>query len=65
MPAELDTMNRFGVSVYGDELAILMPRRPVFMLTHDDALLLAAYLVALSRHGRERFLEVLEAVENA
>ena len=62
MPAELDTMNRFGVSVYGDGLAILNPPR---VLTHDDALLLAAYLVALSRHGRERFLEVLEAVENA
>lgn len=58
----LDVMNRFVVAATGDGHVLIMhpPRGPI---SSDDALLLAAWLVAVSLEPRERFLEVLDAVE--
>lgn len=61
---DVDTTNKFVVSVLGNGSVVILapPRGP---LSQDDALLLAAYLVALAAAPRERFLEILHAVENA
>jgi hypothetical protein len=63
---EIDTFNKFGVGVRGDELVFL---RPVpRQLTRADALLLAAFIVALAGRAPEgggpTFADVLLAVEN-
>lgn len=67
---EIETFNKFMVSVTGPEIHILNPsagtgaiRHPM-RLTHDDALLLAAYLVSLAYSAKHEFKEVLAAVEN-
>lgn len=57
----IDTMNKFLVGARGDKIVI---GAPTSALTQDDARLLAAYLVALTADGRDKFLEVLTAVEN-
>ena len=73
----VDTLNKFCVAVKGDHVLILnlplsyyrsegsiMPEFPVSApLTHEEALSLAAWLVAVTGK-RERFLELLHAVEN-
>jgi hypothetical protein len=56
-----DTTNRFMVSMRGDGL--LVPIRPVQILTKDDALNLAAWLVAMADDNDE-FPVLLEAVRN-
>jgi len=63
MMMEIDTLNRFMVSVTGaGAVRILMPPRG--QLDKEAALNLAAYLVALSDPTRERFEEVFEAITN-
>lgn len=61
MPEEIDTLNKFVVCRLGDDLVIM---RPHSQLSDADALLLAAYLVALAEGGREAFDKVYEAVCN-
>ena len=60
MAGEIDTTNRFFVGVQGDAVVLL---RPVQRLSKDDALNLAAYLVALTDMNNE-FPAILEAVRN-
>jgi hypothetical protein len=60
--APIDTTNKFLVSDYRDQVVLLNPPVPRQMLSIDDALLLAAWLVAIAGE-RKRFLEVLAAVE--
>jgi hypothetical protein len=59
---EIDTANKFMVACQGDKVAIMNPPRG--LLSQDEALALAAWLVALSFAERSRFDEVLNAVEN-
>lgn len=65
MPQAIDVFNKFLVSSSGDDVVFLspVPRR----LTHAEALLLAAYIVAIAvpRDGEPSFDEVLKAVLNA
>ena len=59
----IDTLNKFLVSVRGGCITIM--RTPDYGLTPDEALVLAAYLVALAEpNASHRFSEVLEAVRN-
>lgn len=63
---EIDTCNKFGVGTLGDDIVILLPVPR--QLTRADALLLAAWLVALvgdvGQEGELTFEDVLTAVEN-
>ncbi len=57
----IDTANHFAVGVNGDKLVIL---RPILgPLTKDEALNLAAWLVALCNVNNRDFLEKLDAIE--
>lgn len=60
MPAEVDTLNRSMVAVRGDEIIIM---RPLGVYTKEQALVLAATIVALVGDD-ERWHEVLAAVCN-
>ena len=55
----IDASNAFLVGGRGDRIVIGLHKRE---LTHDEALTLAAWLVALTGK-REAFLELLDAVE--
>lgn len=57
---EIDTFNKFLVGMKGDNVTIM---RMSPLMTKQDALLLAAYLVALADDDNE-FAEVLKAVQN-
>lgn len=65
---EIDTFNKFMVAAHGDGIILLNGPRPGTLLSMQDALLLAAYLVALTesseKGGRETFDKVYEAVCN-
>ena len=60
----IETLNKFLVGVRGDEIVIMNPPRT--LISKEDALLLAAYLVAMAdtSEGHEQFERVLEAVES-
>jgi hypothetical protein len=58
----IDTFNKFLVGMRGETIIIGMPPRTP--LVREEALLLAAYLVALADPSGERFRRVLEAVED-
>jgi len=62
---EIDTANRFLIGVLGPDVVFMkpVPQR----LSADDALLLAAHLVAMAEVQRptHRFEDVLKAVQNA
>lgn len=62
-----DTLNKFAVSSTGDQVVVLMPVHGR-ALSPQDALILAAWLVALAEpslpDGAPRFAEVLEAVRS-
>ena len=61
--SEIDTTNKFMVAVQADNVVVLRPLPKVF--TPDDAMLLAAYLVALAEHKASHpFQAVLDAVCN-
>ena len=62
MPDPIDTTNKFIVSAQGNDVLFLMP---VSRITQEEALNLAAYLVALSERPFEDFVKVYEAVCNA
>lgn len=61
MADELDTSNRFRVGVSGAHIVMLRPPRG--SITKEDAINLAAWLVALADDG-DKFRATLEAVEN-
>lgn len=63
MANEIDTTNKFFVGVTSSGVVIAHPPRGP--MSPEDALLLAAYLVALSTKDEQDFLAVLHAVENA
>lgn len=61
MTSECDTLNKFMVGISGARITFL---RPVpHTISMDDALNLAAWLVALA-DGRDKFPAVLEAVQS-
>jgi hypothetical protein len=60
MRVEMDTFNKYGVSLTGGGIAILMPPRDV--ISKKDALMFAAWLVALAG-GETEFKKALDAVE--
>lgn len=61
MSTEIDTSNLpFMVAMQGDKIVIMRP--PTRPLTIDEALNLAAWLVALSDPLGERFNKMLQAV---
>lgn len=67
--SRIDTSNKFLVAAARDggrhALTMLNPPRQCVMISCDDALLLAATLVALAEPNASRtFAEVLEAVQN-
>lgn len=59
---QFDTMNRHMVSVCAGKIALLNP--PAAPITNDEALVLAAWLVALADPLGERFGDALEAVQS-
>lgn len=59
---DLDTFNRWGVGVHGDKIGMLMPPRG--LMTKDEALLLAAWLVTLADYSGDRFQAVLDKVQS-
>lgn len=65
MPDKIDTLNKFLVSQHDRWIMVSgLPFPPA--LTPDDALLLAAYLVALAEpHASNKFDAVRQAVEKA
>lgn len=64
-PEKIDTLNRFVVGMIGGKIAIVFP--PIAPITKEQALNLAAHLVALADTSENHadFLNVLKAVENA
>lgn len=52
--------NKFGVGLRGEEVVVLLPPRGG--ISKDDAVNLAAWLVALANPGRARFEKVFEKV---
>lgn len=70
----INTVNRCMVSASGDRIILLRPPARLETMTHDEALTLAAWLVALADgpaideggqdHSRGRFEQILEAVRN-
>jgi hypothetical protein len=63
--APTNTLNKYGVAVRGDVLVMLLAPARGEWIARDDALVLAAYLVALADPEVERFLEVYAAVLSA
>lgn len=57
---DINPINKFGVAVGDKGIMILMP--PTGPMSQDDAILLAAWLVALSNFGRARFETYFKAV---
>lgn len=62
MADEIDTSNVFMVGVSGGRIILLKPPRGSF--SNEDALNLAAWLVALADDG-DKFPAILDAVQNA
>lgn len=62
---DIETMNKFMVAAGGNGFRILRTIRPNDILTADDCLLLAAYLVVMAEHEASHdFSEVLKAIQN-
>ena len=59
---ELDIMNKHAVGLIGEKIGMLAP--PINSVTRDEALILAAWLVALADPGSERFSAILKRVQN-
>lgn len=57
----IDKPNPQGIALRGDVIYISSPR---VRMTREEALLLAAWLVALADPMGDRFEDILEAVQN-
>lgn len=62
MPDEIDTSNNFGVGVFGGTDLVMIALPVPKVLTRDDALRFAAWLVAVANGDRSRFDNILHAV---
>lgn len=62
LPAPIDTFNKWGVSTSRSGIGLMVPLNTANMTT-DEALTLAAWLVAIVGDD-ERWTEILEAVQN-
>lgn len=62
MSTDIDTSNDHLVGTQGGRIVILMP--PLAPMDKDEALRLAAWIVALADFEGDRFPAVLEAVQN-
>lgn len=60
--SKIDTFNKFMVGMRSGHICIAAP--PIGGIPRADALLLAAYIVALADPMGEEFQQVLEAVQN-
>jgi hypothetical protein len=60
MPDQIDAMNDHLVGVNGSGVVIVVP--PTAPMGRDEALRLAAWLVAVADPGGERFEEIRNAV---
>jgi len=62
---EIDTANKFFVGVRGRDVMLMKPVAGI--LTADDAILLAAYLVSMAeiQGPTNKFEDVLNAIRNA
>ncbi len=58
----VDTMNDSLVSVRGDKILMLNP--PIYPMTKETAMRVAAWLVVLSDDDGTRFEKILAAVKN-
>ena len=62
---EIDTSNNYLVAVTGGGICLLAPPRPMAILSGDEALRLAAWLVCLAETQTEtKFADVLEAIQS-
>lgn len=61
----MEIINKHFVAVAGDQLTMLNPPRPREALSREDALLLAAWLVALAETKEGQFQALLTAVQNS
>ena len=59
---DLEPFNKYGVALGGKGLVLLMP--PRMPMTDDEAIELAAWLVAMAIRPTHSFDEVLKAVQN-
>ncbi len=60
---DVDTMNKFLVSSQGQNIVVMNPMPLTRGLSHADALVFAAWIVAIAG-GEEAFLRALRAVES-
>jgi hypothetical protein len=60
--APIDTINKFGVAMMGDRITFLIT--PPRVLIREDALLFAAWIVALADFDGDRFQHILNAVND-
>lgn len=61
-PTTVDPFNKYGVALGGNGLIIMMP--PRVPMTDDEAVELAAWLVAMAIRPTHSFDEVLKAIES-
>jgi hypothetical protein len=61
-PITIDTSNKFLVGVIGDDIMLL--KAPVGRISKTDALLLAAWLVAMADMTNTQFPRYLKAVQS-
>ena len=64
MSDEINTSNLFLVGLIGERFQIMNLRALRGPITKDDALNLAAYLVAMAEENEGEFQQVLDAVQN-
>jgi len=62
MSDEIDVFNKFMVGGRGEAIVIMNPPRGE--ISKADALLLAAWLVALANDGEDQFAKIFDAVLN-
>lgn len=59
---DVETFNGHMVGVQGDKIGMMMPPRG--LMTRDEALVLAAWLVSLADPVGERFAAILDKVQS-
>ena len=60
----MDNKFLIAATADGEHLCLILPPQPYQALTREDALILAAYLVALADPPGEKFESILEKVKN-